>query len=265
MPLPIALQDQVVRERDAVEAIGTVLAAPGTPLKLCLLEGVRLRGYEPDAEPAPVCSPIAVSISGVEVADLPGWTERQGVGFSSPVVVQGRWQAGTIEVDSVAAVPAPGGASPALVPCPPPAAGWIDDSFPSALEEEAALSALAAEIDAQPDLFAGFWRAPLAADASNRVASDAIVVGVAGPSEDVQSRLAELYPGNLCVTEVEYSTAQLRDVAERLATADRTWQATVEAEINRVRVSLPVFDDDALRRIADVANKVAIETLVVKK
>lgn len=83
-----------------------------------------------------------------------------------------------------------------------------------------------------------------------------IVSTVDDPSA-VHAHLATLFPGNLCVTQVGHSLAELTHVVARLAGPDG-WDLDADSLdallANRVLVELPVLDEAAVARIgADTA------------
>lgn len=260
-------QEQVVRVGDAVWARGHVVAAAGAPVRLCESSASRLVKRFGEELPPVTCSPIAVEIRGADLQSLPGWAERQGTGRSSFVMLRGRWQGAWIEVSEVIAAVDSSQAPRSAPPCDAPQGGWQVEPFPSPLAAEAAFGELTAELRRYPDLYSGSWTAyasdteALSGEAEQRTV---IVVGAVGDLDAARIRLREIYSGNLCVIQAEYSAEELGAVAQRLANADRTWLTELAPQWDRVVVRLAVLDAEASARIGDDAGKVRVEPLVHK-
>jgi hypothetical protein len=248
--------DQIVREGDAVVAVGRVTRQPGGPLRLCALAPMPARS---DVDPR-MCWGVNVPITGIDEADIPGWTELEGGGHTDYVRVGGLWDGGTLDVRSVAPTEAPDFSLVHPVPCDPPPAGWQGDP-PNTLEAEQRGVQLQEVVDGDPELYSGIAVGQLPAGESSKYA---VVVGTVGDLEEVRGRLTAIYPYNLCVIPAEYSAADLRPVEERLRSDDGTWQARVDVVADRVVLTLSVFDEEAARTIGDDMAKVIVKPLVEK-
>lgn len=255
---------------DRVAATGQVIAIAGETPTICIPAPVRDRAYEPGEEPPPSCSPMSVPVVGLDLDALPGWTSRGDTQFSAEVEVRGQWTGEVIEVEEVEEVAAAGqepGVSWPPVPCTAPSEGW-PSPLPPSVEGEAVLAKLSGEVSAHTDLYVGMWTAvPTGAQTATEQGASAnsvVVVGTTEDPTDVEPHLRLLYPYALCVTQVPYSAADLRPIAERLARPDRTWQAEIDPAAGRVRVRLIVLDDAAAATLADVADEVVVEPFVRK-
>jgi len=275
----------VTHEGDAVTATGMVVKPSGRPPAICTtlptaaLATVLRPGAEQDA---PACSPLSVALD-VGVESLPGWTEQDGVGFTdSAVTVNGVWRDGKLVVASATAGavtpwPEPGDAW--RVPCAPPAGGWAAGDAAGA---DAALldtfeTALAAELAAHPDRYHANWYdypdgdpfgpgAPMGDFGRALPEHVVMVVSTVQEPSVVREHLATLYPGNLCVTRVDNSRADLDAVVQRLEVPDGSWivdaHSLYAAVANSVFLELPVLDAAAAARIGDDAALLQVRPLV---
>lgn len=244
--IPSAIDDsaplaaRVVSEGDRVIGDGWVTARPGQQLRLC--GPASLPQVGPD-RPTPVCPPISVEIVGVEPDMLPGWTERDGVGFSDRVWIHGEWRGEILYADRVER-PAPETPGPSrTVPCDLPST-WPDKAWGSD-EFDAAQRRLESELRAHPERYGGHW--VTYPEQATTIGPDfGPYVAVVSTVEDLtatQQRLAKIYSYSLCVVKAEHSAAELGAVVDRLNTNNRTWVASVRRpDLNRVSVDLIVID-----------------------
>lgn len=276
----------ITRDGDAVTATGTVVRSGDDPPAICTPQPIAAAlavVARPSAEPyAPACSPLSVPLE-VDVWSLPGWTQQDGVGYTASIVtVNGVWRDGTLLVASATAAEAAPG--PELgdawqVPCVPPDGGWAAGDSAGADPELLPTfeSALAAEVVAHPDRYHANWYGypdgdPFAPDAPKgdfgRALPEHVVMVVSTVQEpsEVCEQLAALYPGNLCVTQVDHSSADLDAVVERLEVADGSWvldaHSLYAAVANTLFLELPVLDDAAVARIGADATMVEVFPLV---
>ena len=274
------LKGLIVREGDAVSAAGIVVDGPGDPL-LCRTNPMVTIAHWPGEELPPSCSTLAVPLTGIEEIELPVWIERHGVRFTDGgVVVTGTWQDGALAVDAVAvADPAPSGLERWEVPCAPPTGGWAgwDGLPPNQPFEyfEAVAAALAGVIDTQPERFHANWigypdgnpdDAPTNDMGEPQFEHTVMIVSTVDDPSEVQAELATVYPGNLCVVQVEHSLADLAAVVGRLAVADGSWvldEHSLDASVdNKVQLALPVLDERAAARIGADADLVEVSPLL---
>ena len=276
-----ALAAHEVRVGDEVVAAGLLISHDGgATFTICDVAGSRLMLDElPGCDPRIVDGKVVgaamgVPVRGIAKSDVPGWVERDGVGYGQAgvavgpgseqeTVVRGRWLGDAIQAESVTVADRVGEVRYVLS-CPTPPGGWASP-LPSGLEGEDAMRSLGEEILGHPELYGGLWSGfeGGAVYPGPRLGGGAVtVVGTVGDIETARSQLGVSFPYDLCVAKVTYSLAELRAVAERLALPDRTWQADVDVQVNRVRLLLTVLDADAVERIGDDADKVIVEALV---
>jgi hypothetical protein len=224
----------------SVTATGVIIVEPTGRAQLCLPNASRARNYEPGTEPPPSCSPIAVALRDLKVAELPDTTVREGTRFTPLVRVVGIWTDDALRVERVeTGHPEP--AVPPVVPCVAPDRGWAQG--PDPVDLETAVHVLATKVSDRPDVYSGYWTVPLTGSPSS-----VAVVGTVKDPGTGEAELERFYPYALCVTRVEYSASDLQRVAGMIASADPTWQPEVIPQLNRVRVHLPVID----ARAADI-------------
>lgn len=74
-------------------------------------------------------------------------------------------------------------------------------------------------------------------------AHEVMIVSTVDEPTDVQAHLATIYPGNLCVTQVDRSAGELVAVVERLAVPDGSWAPDADSLYsllsNLVQLELP--------------------------
>jgi hypothetical protein len=237
--------------------------------------------YAPGQEPPPSCSPLAVHVTGLDDVTIPDWTERDGVWFTdSTVAVDGRWQDGAIAVGSVHEADPPIDSDDLSwdVPCDPPG-GWTSaDGLPAGTtpeEWEGFRIALADAMDAQPERFHGRWigypdgdpnQAPVNDMGEPQFDHTVMIVSTVDDPAAVQAALAAVYPGNLCVLQVQHSLAELEAVVDRLEAPDGSWlldaMSLDASAYNRVQLDLPALDEAAVERIGTDADLLNIAPLV---
>lgn len=275
-----------VHDGDSVTAVGVIVEEPGEARQVCTLGPSDLMIFPPGEEPPYACSPLAVPITGGEGIELPSWIERDGVWFTqTSVTVEGVWRDGAIDIDSVAEAADGADAQPLdedfwRVPCEAPAGGWADGdgrSMDDPAEYERVGAALSEELTAHPELYFGQWIGypdgdPMASGAPMTDMGEPIIghqVMIVSTVDDVtttQARLAAMYPGNLCVTRAEHSTAEFDALAQQLAAYDDSWQADAHSlqssTANRLQLTLPVLDEAAVAEIGADAALVEVRSLV---
>ena len=271
--------DLAVQPGDLVSASGLILETP-EGLVVCERGGFAL--YVPGPEPPPECTPMAVPLLGVEGADLPGWTVRDGVWFvDGSSTVKGRWSAEGIVVDRVVAGGPDDFPTPVdhwVVPCVPPDDGWGPDrGFVDIERERVETEAVRRIVDGARDRFHSMWIGyPDGDPAGPSVSVDefgapiyahlVLMVSTVDDPAAVQAELDAVHSGNLCVVQVERSGAQLDAVVNRLSTGDGPWEADAggltQSILNRAVLQLPVLDLAAIERIGPDADLLEIDPFV---
>lgn len=247
-----------VNEGDTVMAVGIVTEQVAGVTQLCHTNPQLTDG----GQAPPTCSAIAVAIRGFDPAGIPSWTKRDGVAFSTTlVVVHGTWRAHAIDVASVEGTTSGGQTQPVSLPCATPTGGWVVDDFSSAPSRESALAQLTTVVAQSPDVYSGLWSARPEGTTLGQLS--VVVVGtVDGPSH-VEASLRQVYLGNLCVNQVDFSATKLREVASRLQGVDPGWRVVVSPDLDRVKLSIVVLDDLALTSIGADGPATIVESLVV--
>jgi hypothetical protein len=248
-PAPSRMPAQV-REGDGVVATGRIVAWDDMPPKLCASAPSLLM------DDIVRCSPIHADVVVGEVTALPGWTPQPGGGVSDWLSVEGTWRERSIDVQSVTATTAPQRQLP-VIDCETPTNGWPGEPPPT-LEGEAKNVALMDLVEQQPDLYSGIAVAHIGGRGNERT----FVVGTVADAGHAREQLSADYPYNLCVISVEFSAAELQQVADKLARPDGSWQTRVDAVLNRVVVELAVTDDEAVTILAPYREKVVVNPLV---
>jgi hypothetical protein len=226
---------------DQVVGQGGVVAERGGLTRLCYSNvEPRLLG-QPEIElSGPLCPQVSVGLSGVNGPTLPGWTQWTNVGFSALVAIRGRWTGDVVDVQQVG----PYERRPRLTGIEPtcdPAATPIGQQPPSSLEYESALSRLAATLDAEPQVYAGYWTTSVVTvtGGTDRV----VVVGTVGDVKAARDHLAESFPYAVCAAKVDHSRRDLEQVIEELAQTHPEWMSEIRLDLNRVVVLVPVLDE----------------------
>jgi hypothetical protein len=127
--------------------------------------------------------------------------------------------------------------------------------------QEASLRSLAAEVEAHPDRYAGYWTAQTT-DSPPRLVT---VVNSTESGDTVRPLLRAVFSGNLCLVEVPYDSNELRAVAGRMRGSDPAWLADVDVPADRVRLQMAVVTTEMLSVIGADAAKVVIDPLVKKR
>lgn len=213
MSVPQNPQALLVREGDAAEATGRVIARPGQPVKLCApISDLALRPDGPDCH-------TWVEVRGVNLDALDRRDVTAGV-VSGHAWLRGTWASGVLTVTAQAV---PGPATPLLPPparvppCPAPPAGWSSSTFGDG-------PALHDYIAQRPDRFAAPWVAypnGVPADGSTDIAivSVLVVEVITGDVEQARADLAKVYGGNLCVVRAAPDVRSSAEVDRNNATA----------------------------------------------
>lgn len=251
--------DEIVRPGDEVVAAGNIIEDAEGSLTLCPTEPSRV----PLPERPPVCfGPPGVHVVGVDAHSLAGSTHG-GRWVTEFVTVGGIWEGGSISVSTVTPTEQPSLALTHVVPCDAPIGGWPgfgDDPNAVVTAEQR----LRAELADNPDLYGGLWLAKTTElDAGHP--EKVLVVGTVGDVGPVATKLHELYPFSLCITNVAFSTPELDEVAHRLAAvADNHWVADVDPAENRVSIAVTVLDEPVAGALASEVERIVVRPLVHK-
>lgn len=274
LPLPTststapAFPYDIVREGDLVSVSGAIIDWSAGPI-ICTWEA-----WDLSNPPQPGCvDSHQVPISGIEPRELPGndWRSAREdfneVWVTDHVQLFGLWRGGII--DYVGSVPTDKPPSPSFlsvppIPCDPPSGGWPGDPEDFAPEgPEGLVLSLQAEVDRRPEIYGGFWVA-WNEDTQGNVTERALVVGTVGDVESAARSLTEIFPANLCVVEVEYSTAELQVAVDDLTQNGDNWTVGTDPATNRVLVILPVIDEQAAEALAPHVDKIDVRPLAEK-
>lgn len=272
LPLPTptpaapALPYDIVREGDLVSVSGAIIDWSSGPI-ICTWEA-----WDLSNPPQPGCvDSHQVPISGIDPRELPGndWRSAREdfneVWVTDHVQAFGLWRDGVI--DYVSSVPTEKPPRPSFlsvppIPCAPPSGGWPGDPEDFGPEDpEGLVLRLQAEVDRRPEIYGGSWVA-WNEDAQGNVTKRALVVGTVGDVESAARSLTEIFPANLCVVEVEYSTEELQAVVDDLTQNGDNWTVGTDPATNRVLVTLPVIDEQAAKALAPHVDKIDVRPLV---
>lgn len=274
------LADEVVHDGDLVEVEGPIIDWSTGPI-VCTWDA-----WDLSNPPQPGCiSPFEVSLAGIDPRDHGGgeWYSAfdggRQVWVTGNLTVYGTWQNGAIEVfltvesEGQRGPPPPWDLEPPPVPCEEPPGGWPgnpEDLAEDPSDPEALVRRLDAEVERQPDLYAGYWSAADTDEQGNDVLRT-LVVGTVGDVEAVERELRAIYPANLCVVGVQYSTRELEGAAirvraqlpDRFVETDESVFGNVEidASANRVVVVTPVLDESVADAIEPVRAMVEVRPI----
>jgi hypothetical protein len=257
-PTP-ALAGLRVRDGDLVTAAGTVLAAPGKPVRFCAPTASALPGI-PGPEQPPGCSP-AVTLVGADVSRLADQKAYRGTRWGQARIT-GRYGHGTITVTDQGVrgtEPAmPETSRPFTPPCPAPTGGWQPG-----LLGRSGLDALDSVIQHHPGTYgdvsvtypgglpAGITTSPLPAGTTQV----AMVTTTLDPAT-AETALRVHYAGNLCVVRTRHSRADTDAVWRKLSPENGTgdlwrrygvFQGGPDYFAGQARIMLMVLDDAAYR------------------
>lgn len=253
---PSARAAAVLRDGELVTARGIVAEISDGSFRVCIPGNVRYGGTSFDP-----CSSVSVALVGVNPSILPLWTVSKGTTYTGGYVrVEGTWEDERIRVDRVVSDPRPVTTDYPSSPCPPPTGGWQPDDMEPA-SQEASLRGLAAEVEAHPDRYAGYWTSQTS-DSPPRLIT---VVNATESADTVRPVLRAVFSGNLCVVEVPYDMNELRQVAARMRASDPAWLADVDVPADRVRLQIAVPTTEMLSIIGADASKVVIDPLVKRR
>lgn len=269
-PPGLGIDAQVVRDGDRVAAIGSLIQAPGQPVRLC-------RGNpmtQPNPAPAPTCSSWAFDVAESAIPDSVVWKQTDGVRHAEGSYrLSGVWRGGQIEEQSLALVPPapqptgydkwyPGGRFE--LPCDVPST-WPDEGFGSPRYPEAQ-DRISAEVRRHPERYSGLWVAyPKEASMIGPDFGPYVVsVGTVGDPVAEQRRLSELFPYSLCVHKVDYSAQELNAVSRRLD-LEYPGHTHVAPDLGRLEVEVFVLDEAMRTKIGDDADMVDLATFVHKE
>lgn len=224
------LEGAIVHPGDRVTARGVIIAPSGEAPELCD-SGIDLLTGDP-----PACLPIAVSVEGIDLDQLPGRTVTKGTISSAGVEVHGTWTGTAIRVESIGTT-ASEPYNLGRVPCQEPQGGWRPASSDATFR--AALDPLVGEITSRPDLYGSYWTVPFAVP-------DMEIVETRVDPAVVRGRVDALFPFSACLLRGTFTTEELTATATALHRNDLTWIADVQDAFHRVRVELTMLDEAAV-------------------
>lgn len=264
-PAPVSdpastLEQLRVRDGDTVTASGTVVVAPGQPVRFCAPVPEAAVGRIGPEQP-PNCS-LGVDLTGLDATRLTGVKTYRGTRWGQASVT-GRYAGGAVTVTAQGApvaAPDPITGLPDGTPCPAPTGGW----HPGRLDQ-AGLDTLTRFVHSRPDTYGeivmtypdGPPAGPTAGPASDG-ATEVLMVTTTLPPADAEKELRAHFPGNLCVRPAVRSRAATDAVWHRVQ-SERDWRRHRAFEggpdhlTGRVRVSLTVLDDAAYRWLSDAS------------
>ncbi len=223
-PSPTPAAFDIVKDGQRITANAFVLDADDGGLKVCDLALARA---EPGAEGFCIGPEIEI-----DAAD----SYRSLIGYNANIT--GTWRDGRIIVESASVAPIDETASRGDVPCVEPAGGWPSLSG-DIVEIEEAIGRLVDYVEARPRDFAGTWSVRMAGRQAG-----VLVVPTTLERAAAERELRAVFPGALCVEPVEFGGEELADVAEQLRAMNRSWDVTIEAQLNRVAVVVAAIDQE---------------------
>lgn len=227
-----------------VAGTGELFRDGNGPIRFCSAVAATTDGPPPSTM---WCQGASVPTTGA-TPSLLRFTSRKGQAATLPYVrVHGRFHNGTLAVDSVTELPngtrppwslIPQGL-PDTPPCPAPAGGWGRYVQSPALE---------GHVKANANRFTML-----------QILSDVYVVGTTGDVAAARSELTAIYSGNLCVYHARFSADDLQQTAWNLnALTSVHLYADAVPELDKVRVTVAVFDADTVRALGDTADPEAL-------
>jgi hypothetical protein len=205
----------------------------------------------------------ALGCRGGQLVQVSGVDGRVWGGRS--VTTRGTWTGEVVQVAEISPAEPITPTAPGPVPCDPPAGGWPGNAPSDAAE--VAGHALEKEVRQHPEAYVGLWPA-VAANASQGITDPVVitdrvvVVGTVDDVEAVRSRLARLYPFNLCVVPVEFSASELESVVGQLSAVDPSWLVEIEPRLDRVVVTTTALDAAGYAQLVPVLEKVELRVTV---
>ena len=229
---------------DMVHAEGRLLYQEGQPTALCRIVAA--------TSEARVCVGRAVGVDGLSPQAIPGYPGSAD--WTSPYLrLIGDWDGqAIIDARFDGLIPEPSFAH-RPVPCAPPTGGWLTDVDDVAQQQ--ATEAILSRVAEEPDRFVGPWLAQ-----ADGVA--VMVVGAVSSTAEAQAELSVVYPFNLCVTPVEFSSAQLDRAKTQIAAAHPDWDLRIDPMADRVIVTLAAVDTSVLSATSEFGEVVSLNPLV---
>jgi hypothetical protein len=186
---------------------------------------------------------------GIDARSVPGWTTTNGVSYAPDVTVRGAWTGSAITVASLTQT-LPSVLAPS--PCgPAPSAR----AAPSGIDAESALRPVDAEVASHPDVYGGLWSGTIDGD---RVIP---VVGALN-AQSAQAALAQIYPYQLCVIQVQRSVTQLSSLLTQVAQAHPDWIPEADLPHNRIAVTVGVLDAATASELQQYSTTVYVNAFV---
>ena len=245
----------LVAEGDVVQGVGTVLESPEHGPQLCFAVAESL---------PPQCG--GPDVVGWEWDAVPH-ESAQGVRWTDPVAVTGRWEGSRLVLTEPPAQPT-GPPTPGeepedefRSPCPEPEGGWRPVDPGRATDE--ALGTVQAALEGDPD-FAGLWidqgylgegrTSPDLEGEANDPQRYILNVRTTGDLGAYEQRVREFWGGALCVSPAEHSMAELEAVAQAVPDVvprDLLIGHSADVLTNRVEVGVVVATEEVQRELSD--------------
>lgn len=255
-PAPASSLDQLrVRDGDTVTASGTVVAAPGRPVRFCAPVPVAGIGQVGPEQP-PDCS-LGVDLVGADPGRLAGPRTFRDARWGQAAIT-GRYAGGTITVTAQGtpvAGPDRTTSLPERPPCPAPTGGWKPGPV-----DRAGADALTAIVNRRPAAYGEVVMTyPDGRPSGPEAATEVLMVTTMLPVAAAGKELRAHFAGNLCVRPATRSRSATDAVWTRIQADTTTWQRYGVFEggpdylAGRARVALVVLDDAAYGWLTDAA------------
>lgn len=198
-----------------VAATGTVVAAPGQPVRFCdLSEVVTNWPWPPPTPEPPTCAFSGVTVTGVDLDALTGREELNGTVFGK-AWLKGVHRDGTLTVVEQGPPRAAADTAPRMSsidhPCPTPPGGWVPDSAQpnpagdgTTLYDQPSLGPLDRFADANPgEIVYVRYIIP--------VSNHSVVLTAVRNVAKVEAALRPVYGTRICIVQSRYTKEEVRE------------------------------------------------------
>lgn len=244
-----------VRDGDTVTASGTVVAAPGRPVRFCAPVAVAGIGRVGPEQP-PDCT-LGVDLVGADPGRLTRPKTYRDTRWGQAAIT-GRYAGGTVTVTAQGApVAGPDRTTslPERPPCPAPTGGWTPGPA-----DRAGIDALTTIVERRPAAYGEVVMTyPDGRPTGPEAATEVLMVTTTLPLATAEKELRARFAGNLCVRPALRSRSATDAVWTRLQADTGSWQRYGVFEggpdylAGRARVALVVLDDAAYGWLTDAA------------